>query len=409
MTPKFYKSRLALSFALNCLVTTAALADLVPPGIPDVPMELPEPHADGTIYLPAADGVERPTTLDPVLQRHLTDYLVDSRSPIAAIVVADAHTGSILAMAQGRRPEDWGGKTHTALHAHFPAASVFKTVVTTAAFEVADFDGNAPLGLSGGCSHVRETGDWLNDKAPNGPGRMTLRLAFGKSCNGFFAKIGVNSLGIGVISAFARRFGWDTGVPADFRLDKSLFLPPQPASSSTHTVGSFAAGFGKVGMSAAHGAYVMLAIANQGTTVPLRLFRDSPLRTKGEGDTKIFSQETALRLNDILDASVKGGTASYAFRRGKYKKLRDLVGGKTGTLTGATPRGLTTWFAGLAPVHAPEVVVSAVVMLDERWHIKGPNLAAEGLWAYFENKVDQKALRVSRTTQAPRTAKLWSK
>lgn len=360
-----------------------------------VPSELPTPAEDGVVYLPGADGTPRATTIDPALQAHLTAFLIDSKSPIAAIVVADAKTGSILAMAQGRAPGEWGGKGHTALHAGFPAASLFKTVVTAAAFEVADIDGAAPLGLNGGCSHVRETGEWLKERPVTETSRMSLRRAFGSSCNGFFAKIAVNHLGLGPILDFARRFGWETGVPADFQMEKSPFLPPSPAASSTSTIGRFSAGFGYVGLSATHAAWMMLTIANQGAPLPLRLFRDTPVPEKSQLTQRIFSPTTAARLNEILDSSVRGGTASYAFRSGKFRKLRELVGGKTGTLTGSSPKGLTTWFAGVAPTYDPEVVVASVVMLDERWHIKGPSLAAEGLWAYFDGKTKTAAHAVS--------------
>ncbi len=365
--------------------------------LPTVPMHLPEPSADNVIYLPGADGKPRATTLVPELQAHLTNYLIDSRSPIAALIVADPHTGNILAMVQGRSPEDWGGKTHTALHSGFPAASFFKTVVTTAAFEVADFDSSEPLGLNGGCSHVRETGDWMKERAPSDLSRMSLRRAFGSSCNGFFAKIGVNNLGLGIITNFARRFGWETGFGSDFRVERSPFRPPSPTNSSTHTVGRFAAGFGKVGLSAAHAAWIMTAIANKGNPRPLRLFRDTKVAAPIES-MRLYSDQTSDRLTQILDASVKGGTASFAFRRGKYRKLHDFVGGKTGTLTGSSPKGLTTWFAGLAPTTAPEVVVASVVMLDDHWHIKAPNLAAEGFWAFFDQKLNQRAMNTARAT-----------
>lgn len=365
------------------------------PPLPVVPMQLPEADGDGVIRL--LDGLGKPqaTTLVPELQRALTTYLVDAHAPIAAIVVADVKTGSILAMAQGRSPQEWGAKGHSALHTGFPAASLFKTIVTTAAFEMTELDAVEPMGLTGGCAHVRESGEWLTEREPNRRDRMSLRRAFGSSCNGFYAKIAVNNLGLGIIIDFARRYGWETGVPADFAQDKSPFFPPAPGTSSTSTVGRFAAGFGRVGISAAHAAHVMLTIANDGVSKPLRLFRDSPLPSS-EPTTpttpRIFSERTAHALREILDASVKGGTASFAFRRGKYRKLYEFVGGKTGTLTGTAPKGLTSWFAGLAPVNAPEVVVASVVMLEDRWHIKAPNLAAEGLYTYFEQKsVQEKA------------------
>ena len=114
-------------------------------------------------------------------------------------------------------------------------------------------------------------------------------------------------------------------------------MPPAPASSSTHAVGSFAAGFGKVGLSAVHAAHLMMTVAHRGHPMPLRLFKDTPVSDPKQ-TPPIYSATTGERLNTLLDSAVKGGTASYAFRRGKYKKLRNFVGGKTGTLTGTSPR-----------------------------------------------------------------------
>lgn len=364
--------------------------------LPTVPMDIPAPNAEGVIMLPTADGTMKASTINPALQAHLTAFIIDSHTPIAAIVVADVKTGAILAMAQGRSPVEWGGKTHTALHTGFPAASLFKTVVTTAAFEVAGMDDSEPIGLNGGCAHVRETGEWLKERVPTDLSRMSLRRAYGSSCNGFFAKIAVNHLGLGPIVQFAKRYGWDSGVPVDFRLEKSPFMPPSAANSSTHTVGRFAAGFGYVGLSPVHAAWMMLAIANRGAPLPLKLFQDTPSPDPALMTDRLFSEDTAKHLNEILDASVKGGTASHTFRRGKYRKLHDLVGGKTGTLTGSAPRGITTWFAGIAPLNNPEIVVASLVMLDERWHIKAPTLAAEAIWAYFDGKTHTATETVSK-------------
>lgn len=363
-------------------------------GLPGIPLTLPSAEADRTIYLPDADGVPRATTLIPELQNRLQAFLIDARSPIAAVVVAEAKTGTVLAMVQGRDPESWGGKTHTALHPGFPAASLFKTVVTTAALEVADMDQALPRGLFGGCAQVGETGAWLRESVVTAARGITLRRAFGSSCNGFFAKIAVNDLGLGPIIQFARRFGWEKGFGADFHVEKSPFHPPQPQNSSTHTVGRFAAGFGHVGLSAVHAATIMITIANKGLSLPLRLFKDTPVAALPPLEQRAFSETTADQLLSILESSVKGGTATFAFRRGKYRNIRELVGGKTGTLTGSSPRGLTTWFAGIAPLNDPEVVVASVVMLDARWHIKGPNLAAEGLWNYFDLKNQQQATNI---------------
>lgn len=363
--------------------------------LPSVPMHLPEPDANGAINLTDAEGQQKPTTINPRLQEHLTTFIADSRSPVSAVVVMDIKTGSILAMAQGKKPETWGGKTHSALHPNFPAASLFKTVVTAAAFETADIEATKPEGLLGGCANVRESGEWMVEKNPERRNQMSLRKAYGLSCNGYFAKIAVNNLGLGVIRRMARNFGWELPVPTDFALDRSPIKIPAAENSSTHTIGRFAAGFGQVGISAVHAAWNMSIIGNNGRIMPVRLFRDTPIPPYDTLPSAV-TPDTAQRLLSVMDATVRGGTASTAFARSKYRKFRDYVGGKTGTLTGSSPRGLTTWFTGVAPLNNPEVAVAAVVMLDERWHIKAHNLAAEAVWAYYDLKTkDQAASAVS--------------
>lgn len=382
----------ALTGALVIFSGTTGISDKAyssaPAALPIVPINLPAPDNDGLIYLNDSTGAKRATTINPVLQQQLTAFINDMGRPIAAVVVIDVKTGSILAMAQGRSPEEWGGKTHSALHTGFPAASIFKTVVTAAAFEVADLDANEKSGLLGGCSHVRPTGDWLRDASAGRRGQMSLRRAYGTSCNGYFAKIAVNDLGLGPITSFAKLLGWEFGIPTDFQLGKSPFFPPTPENSSTHQVGQFAAGFGSVGISAVHAAWLMLVNAHEGRGMPIRLFQETPYPTLLGDEARIYSAKTAHSVIDIMDATLHGGTGQSIFARGKYKKLRNIVGGKTGTLTGRSPQGLTTLFAGLAPLEAPEIAVASIVILDDHWRIKATSLAAEAFYTYFDKRLN---------------------
>jgi hypothetical protein len=57
----------------------------------------------------------------------------------------------------------------------------------------------------------------------------------------------------------------------------------------------------------------------------------------------------------------------------------------------------------LAPTTAPEVVVASVVVLDTRWRIKAPNLAAESFLAYFDSRVNQKAMSTAAFIPVART------
>ena len=353
-------------------------------GLPVLPVKMPAPRAVGKAVLQLPGGVERETTINGELQTALSAFIADRGSPIAAVIMADARTGDILAMVEGRSPDAWGGNTHTALHAKFPAASLFKTVATSAAFEIADFDPEKPLGLSGGCGNVEPSGMWMNDQIV-GQNYMTMRRAYGLSCNSFFAKMAINQLGLGLVHEFARKFGYGQVPAADFKVDAGTLLSPSATTSSSYTVGRFAAGFGMVTTSAVHVANTMLAIANDGKRIPLRLFKDSPATNPDPKDLMV-EPETARKIRKIMEATVRGGTASFAFNRGRPRRLREMTGGKTGTLMGRHPVGLTTLFSGIMPLEKPEVVVATIVVLEDHWIIKAPSLAAEALSTWVDIK-----------------------
>ena len=88
------------------------------------------------------------------------------------------------------------------------------------------------------------------------------------------------------------------------------------------------------------------------------------------------------------------GTATYAFRKRRYRRYKHLVGGKTGTLTGRTPKGLTTWFSGMMPINDPKIVVAAVAVVGNKWIVKGPHIAAEAFRAW--DRLERKRERVAR-------------
>lgn len=329
------------------------------------------------------------TTLDADLQLRLQAFIAERGSPIAGVVVVDVQTGKVLSMAQGRSPNKWGSATHTALYSRFPAASLFKTVVTTAALEMTPTGTDQRFGLPGGCGgqDITPTATWMNDR---GSGSMSLRRAFGHSCNGFFAKLAINQLGIGTITRYAKFFGWESPLPIDIDLEPSKMMTPPAANSTTHTVGRFAAGFGHVGISPMHGAWMAAMIANKGVAKPLAVLADDATPGVTMTDTPIYSPDTAERLMDVMRSTVHGGTATQAFKRGRYRTLLNEVAGKTGTLTGRTPAGLTSLFIGFYPVSNPKIAVSSVVVLEDRYPFKAPQLAAEAILAWKDQQERQK-------------------
>lgn len=357
-------------------------------------------------FIADKDGHMHQTTLDPELQLRLQTFIAERGAPIAAVVVSDVLTGKVLAMAQGRSPDQWGGNTHTALHNRFPAASLFKTVVTAAALEITPTGPDQNFGLQGGCGgqDILPKGEWMNDDRGS---RMTLRRAFGHSCNSFFAKLAVNQLGLGTITHFARLFGWEHQLPTDFAVEPSKMLAPPVGNSTTHTVGRFAAGFGRVSISPMHANWLASTIANKGKAHALTLFTDNQAITKNveadssanvaaesqknangtmtveldhpQNEQTLMSADTASRLMDVMRSTVDEGTASSIFLRGRYRSIAQETGGKTGTLNGKSPVGLTTLFLGVYPLSRPQIAVSAVVVLEDHYHFKASQLGAEAI------------------------------
>jgi len=107
-------------------------------------------------------------------------------------------------------------------------------------------------------------------------------------------------------------------------------------------------------------------------------------------ETPIYSPDTAARLMDVMRSTVHGGTASHAFGKGRYRTIANEVGGKTGTLNGRTPAGLTSLFIGFYPVSNPKIAVASIVVLEDRYLFKAPQLAAEAILAWKDQN-DKKA------------------
>ncbi len=389
MPATIYKYYISLLFSIWvwCIISPVLAKD----SNKDIPITFPSWEHAAIAHIN-----NRPVHIVPRIQSRLKQFLRHRGDPVAAMMIVEVSSGNILAMVQGASPTTWNSLTNTNLHTGFPAASLFKTVVAAAALENMPLDPRKKFILDGGCGTISPKGYWMRNDLKGRRFQLDLRRAYGSSCNGFFAKMAVNEIGFGPILDMAHRFGWNqNGVPADFTIPVSPIKPPDPSVSSAHMVGRFAAGFGYVGLSVAHAVWQMLAIANYGYAKPLSLFSDDIDQSIAPvPHRQIIQPTTAEDLLSIMDATILGGTASSSFKRGRYRKIRRHIGGKTGTLTGSFPRGVTTWFAGMYPLDQPEIVVASVVVLKDLWHIKASDLAAEGIISYIDFKRSSKIAKL---------------
>jgi len=152
------------------------------------------------------------------------------------------------------------------------------------------------------------------------------------------------------------------------------------------------AGFGEVYVSPLHMAMIMSAIASGGAMPrPVLidriedrdgkpLYESSPMKWR---DTVL--PETANAVVRMMVKTVEFGTSHRTFGTPERTPLlHDMdVAGKTGSLSGWTPSVHFEWFAGVAPVGAPRLALSALVVNDSRWKIKGSYVGKEAFNSYF--------------------------
>ncbi|MHB1012391.1 MAG: penicillin-binding transpeptidase domain-containing protein, partial [Desulfobacteria bacterium] len=95
--------------------------------------------------------------------------------------------------------------------------------------------------------------------------------------------------------------------------------------------------------------------------------------------------ETANAVVRMMVKTVEIGTSHRTFGTPERTPLlNDMdVAAKTGSLSGWTPSVHFEWFAGVAPVGSPRLALSALVVNDSRWKIKGSYVGKEAFNSYF--------------------------
>ena len=85
--------------------------------------------------------------------------------------------------------------------------------------------------MFGGCARVNPRGIWPPVESRRPSDGLSLRRAYGHSCNGFFAKLAVNSIGLGPLINMAHKLGWNSST-----LASDFFLPPSPLREPSATI-----------------------------------------------------------------------------------------------------------------------------------------------------------------------------
>ena len=301
-------------------------------------------------------------TLDGRIQAAVEDVM-DKRGVRGAVVVLEAGSGDILAMASRptyrpdrltevlRQGED--GAFIDRCTALYQPGSVFKIIVAAAAIE----EGTASEERTFFC---RGKDDWpVGCHEEHGHGELDLKSAFALSCNPVFARLG-NELGAEKLATYAVRFGLENqgakGYPLDLDKRQDLTVMSKPYNLANVSIGQ-----GPVLVSPLQVAAVVNAIVSGGVYTEPRLVQEVRSRSgrkvrevAADPGVPVISPRTAGALRGMMELAVESGTG---------KKAHLEYYGSAGK-TGSAESGSRTdaWFAGYAPRDNPRYV--AVVLVE---------------------------------------------
>ncbi|MDD4168667.1 MAG: penicillin-binding transpeptidase domain-containing protein [Desulfotomaculaceae bacterium] len=302
-------------------------------------------------------------TIDARIQS-IVEEVMDQRVAKGAVVVMEAGTGDLLAMAG--RPSyhpaqvevylQNGGEERFFDHctALYPPGSIFKIVVAAAALE----EGIARLNSRFTCHGENE--QLIHCWKDAGHGSITFAQAFAASCNPVFARLGL-SLGDSKIIEYAQRLGLDnqvvTGypVPPDHRQDLNLINAPNSLVNSS-------VGQGPVLATPVQVTAMLNAVVSDGIYRLPRLvkeLRESNGKVAREFTAdpgrKAIQPDTASELRRLLELVIDEGAGSEA--------MAPLFGsaGKTGSAQVGDSGQVNAWFTGYAPRANPCYIVTVLV------------------------------------------------
>lgn len=364
-------------------------------------------------------------TLQPSLQEFVTSAVAKAAAQHVAVVVMEPTTGAILAMA-GKSPSI----PDIVYHSGFKAASLFKVVTAAAAKEHADIDHNTPIAFRGGRYTLNPSNYLPNPRLDRQ--QMTVGDALGKSCNPVFGHLGIKYLNGQVLAKYARKFGFNSQLGFDAPLPySSADIPTQDLFELSRT----AAGFGEVRMSAIHGAALASTIGSGGLFPQPHLI-DNIVDSDGVSiveprqlvlQQSIQPQTAASVLEMMRNTTAAGGTSGRYFTRLNQSVFPSdiYVAGKTGTLTGDNPKGLSNLFIGVSGrgnygserLRAPDLAV-AVFSVNVSSMSGKPSLIARNIMAHHygialpsvsERPIVRRSYSKSKLHKATTTKKYSSK
>lgn len=319
------------------------------------------------IITPSTEGNSLKLTIDHDLQTYSNEILKGKKG---AIVAMNPKTGEIYSMVSqpnfnpSTLREQWNNIMahpdspflNRATTGLYTPGSTFKVITAAAALESPNVEKTFQC-----TGTLKVEGYTVKDYNETAHGNVDLQEALVKSCNTYFANIGLQ-MGKDKLGEVTDKFMINKKIPFDLPTKQSIFPYKKNLGKTDIAASSF--GQGEILVTPLNMAMVASGIANNGDIVKPILVKEviSPKGTVTKANetivlSNVMDSTKANELKNMMVQVVNRGTGTNA-------KIGDMrVAGKTGTAE--NPSGKShAWFIGFAPADDPKVAIS-VILEDE--------------------------------------------
>lgn len=338
-------------------------------------------------------------TFDPHMHENMAELYLRYQPDYAAFVAIDVDTGAIVNLTSFiKADEQWD---NLVMRSDYPAASVFKMITAAAGLDTGKVSPSTVVPFNGKSTTLYKN-QVLNHRNNKWTRNPTFKESFAKSMNPVFAQVGVYKIGANQLKEYAHRFGFDKKLSTDFELPESQI---GLALETRWEVAEAASGYTKeITLSPIHAAQMAAIVANDGVMVTPYMV-ESIVGLSGESlyqakdhppagrqaaadnltDSVVISADTARQMRGLMQETTRIGSARRSFSDlGRYKVYKGMkIGGKTGSLTGSSPRGRHDWFVGYAEKDGKRMAYASLIVNKEKWYVRSAYVARQFLYHYF--------------------------
>ncbi len=327
-------------------------------------------------------------TFDRSVHDNMAKVYLRYQPDYACFVALDAETGAILNLTSFvKSDEQWD---NLVMRADYPAASVFKMITAAAGIDSGKLNAGSVIPFNGKSTSLYKK-QVLRHKNNKWTRKPTLKESFAKSINPVFAQIGVFKLGKQSLMDYAMRFGFEKPMLTDFQLAQSSI---DLDFDDQWQIAEAASGYTKdIKLSPIHAAQLAAIVANDGKMVTPYMVesitdpKGRKLYAKSDklDSRQVISPESATAMRAMMQETARIGSARKSFSGiNRYKVYKGMeIGGKTGSLTGYSPRGRHDWFVGYAQKDGRKVAYASLIINKEKWYVRSAYVARQFIYHYF--------------------------